>query len=170
MGGGTSTAREGPCRASTHGTSFLGLCIRTDLHNKSRDSHSGTYRCGMRPGTGYPVRRLPSFETKTATTNDWFQVPCIGTEIEGFHFNLNNQLRQRLSAYCKNINRRPDNYSNVITKQSNFMFYFYFIYLFILHGATAPTGARPHYRSFAITRQTSLHTTPPDKGSVRHTT
>jgi len=70
MGGGTSTARGGSCKALIHGTSFLGLNIRTDMHNKSRDSHSGTYRCEMRPGTGYPVRHFPSFDTKTATAND----------------------------------------------------------------------------------------------------
>jgi hypothetical protein len=159
MGGGTSTSRGGPWMASIQGTTILGFRIRIDLHNKSCDSHSGTYRCWMRPGTSYPVRCLPSFDTKTATTNVWFQVPCIGPEIEGFQFNFNNRLRQRLSAYCKNTNRRPDNYSNVITKQSSSISYFYFIlfYLFIFHGAIAPNGARPpHYRSFAITLTTNL--------------
>ena len=166
MEGGTSTARGGPCKASIHGTSFLGLSVRTDLHNKPRDSYSGTYRCGLRPGTGYPARRPPSFDTKTATTNEWFQVPCIGPQIEGFHFNFNNRLRQRLSAYCKNTNRRPDNYNNVITKQSCFVFYFY---LFILHGATAllEQGLLIIEASLPHSRQTSLRTTPPDEGSFR---
>jgi hypothetical protein len=65
-------------------------------------------------------------------------VPCIGPEIEGFHFGFNNRLRQRFSAYCKNTNRRPDNYSNVITKQVKVYFYYICLFIYLFSMAQQP--------------------------------
>lgn len=41
----------------------------TGLHNRLCASQAGTYRSELRPATGYPVGRLPSFNTKTAAAN-----------------------------------------------------------------------------------------------------
>jgi hypothetical protein len=163
MGGRTSTARGSPWMVSIRGTCFLFLRVRIDLQNKSRDSHSGTYWFWLRSGTGYPVRRLPSFDTKTATANIWFQARCIGPEIESFQFIFNNELRQRLRVYCKNSNRRPDNYSNVITKQTSFIYLFSIAQHPLLGQGLLTTEASRSY-----SRHTSLRTTPMVKGPARH--
>jgi hypothetical protein len=49
------------------------------------------------------------------------------------------------------------------------LYIYLFIYLFILHGSTAPSGpGPPHYRGFAITlKHATLGRTPPDEWSAR---